>query len=87
MRIGRRGFIQGTAWIAAAPAFAGLVAFSLVEQSPASAPPRPSEPRALGGGTDRNCVIFKIEGWDRCDDRAGDQVLIRINQSWKTAWR
>lgn len=49
-------------------------------------------------------AVFKIAGWDRCTDVAGDclktssadlmasnpigdEIFIRINQSWRTAWR
>jgi len=84
MRIGRRSFIQGTACVATAPAFAGLVAFSSAMPSPASTLPKATTPGAVTGGQDKNCVTFKIAGWD-CS--SGDDVLISINQSWRTAWR
>jgi len=83
MKIGRRNFIQGTACVATAPAFAALVAFSSAASSPASTPPG-ATPRAVTGGQDGNCSGFKIAGWDCASE---DDVLISINQSWKTAWR
>jgi hypothetical protein len=98
--IGRRTFIQGTALVATAPVLANLLSLSSTAQSPPSGPLPPQ----LAARTDMNCVVFKIDGWDRCDDMAidgskissadpgtndptGEQVLISINQSWRTAWR
>ncbi len=102
--IGRRTFIQGTSFVVTAPALASLLSLPSTVQSHASSLPGPLPPQLAAGGTDMNCVVFKIDGWDRCDDVSidsstiasagsmtndppGDQVLIRINQSWRTAWR
>jgi hypothetical protein len=104
MMIGRRTFILGTSSVVTAPALASLLSLPSTVQSHASPPPGPLPPQLARGGTDMNCVVFKIDGWDRCDDVAicsstialadpmtndppGDQVLIRISQSWRTAWR
>ena len=104
MMIDRRTFIVRTAHGAAAAALANLLPLSSTAQAHAPLLPSPVPAALAAGGTDRNCVVFKIEGWDRCDDTAidgskmasadlvindpiQDQVLIRINQSWRTTWR
>ena len=33
------------------------------------------------GGVDRNCVVFKIDGWDRCDDIAIDGFEAALTDS------
>jgi hypothetical protein len=87
MIIDRRKFIQHSALLAAAPALASLLSASLT--APATAAPRPdSLPRQpVSPDNDWNRAVFKIEGWDHSLDPAGDQMLIRITQAWKTAWR
>ena len=87
MIIGRRTFIQRTALVAAAPAFASLLSLSSTAQSHTSPLSGPLQPQPAAGGKDMNGAVFKIDGWGDCENSAGDQVLIRINQSWKTAWR
>ena len=32
-------------------------------------------------------VVVMIEGWSMPDNDADDAVLLRIRQSWRTAWR
>jgi hypothetical protein len=46
-------------------------------------------PRMTGAGAGENLLVFKIDGWDNKDGEAsnGDEVWIRINPSWRVAWR
>jgi hypothetical protein len=85
MRIDRRGFIQCAALVATTPVFTALLPFSPTAQ----APPVPGRLPSPRDSTDANSIVFKIDGWD-CSDAKGsteNEVLIRINQSWRTAWR
>lgn len=82
MMIDRRIFIQGA--LGGVPALAALLSSKPLRVSQDS--PLPAQ--LAGGGTDPNQIVFKIDGWDRCDLAATDnQVSIRINQLWRTAWR
>ncbi len=85
MMIDRRSFIQCTALLATIPALAALYPLS----SMAEAPLLPGLSPNAADTTDANFVVFKIDGWDHCEakDSNGNEVLIRINQSWRTAWR
>ena len=77
MIIGRRIFIQGTAaLVATAPALANLLSLSSTAQSHASPLPGPLLPQLAGDGTNMNRVLFKIDGWDRCEDIAIDGATI-----------
>jgi hypothetical protein len=81
MIVNRRIFIQGAL---ATTTFGALLPSSASQASHASL--RPSQ--APGSGTDSNEIVFKIDGWDCCDDVAtNNQVSIKITQSWRTAWR
>jgi hypothetical protein len=85
MRIDRRSFIQSAAFVATTQAFPPLLPLpSTMELSLVRA-----ESPSARDATDATCIVFKIDGWD---DRATrsvseNEVLIRINQSWRTAWR
>ena len=79
MIMGRRAFMQRSALAAATPAFAGILSLSV------GARPLPEAWAAGAAGANRSAC--KIDGWDRCEDESREHVLIRINQSWKTAWR
>ncbi len=81
MTIDRRTFIQRTALLAAIPTLADL--------SMAEAPLPPGLSPQAADTTHANFAVLKIAGWDHCDakDSNGNEVLIRINQSWRTAWR
>jgi hypothetical protein len=46
----------------------------------------PAPPQMAVAGT-KTKHVFKVDGWDRVSDSVGDEVLIRINQAWRTAWR
>ncbi len=103
MNVDRRTFILRTALGTIAAAIAGLLPLSPTAQAYASRLPSPLPTTLPAGGTDQNCLVFKIDGWDSCDDAmdgsntapadsmindpAADRVLIRINQSWRTTWR
>jgi hypothetical protein len=85
MMIDRRSFIQCTVLAAATPTLATL--FPLAPMAEASLVPGPSPEAA--DPTTANCVVFKIDGWDHCDAElsTGSEVWIRINPSWRSAWR
>jgi hypothetical protein len=85
MMIDRRSFIQCTALLAAIPAPAALHPLS----SMAEAPPLPGLSPQAPDTTTANVVVFKVDGWDHRDAKVsnGNEVLIRINQSWRAAWR
>jgi len=101
MMIDRRTFLQGAALVVTPPALAALFSFSSTVQSRASRLPCALPPPTAGSGTAVNAIVFKIGGWDRCGDFARDrssadpvtkdstanEVWIRINQSWRSAWR
>jgi hypothetical protein len=77
MMIGRRTFIQGTALVATAPVLADLLSLSSTAQSHASPLPGPS-PTQPAARTDVNGVVFKIYGWDVCDDVAVNGATIAL---------
>jgi hypothetical protein len=83
MTIDRRNFIQYTALLATVPSIAALYPLSSVAGAPPLPVPEAAEMK------DANSVVFKIDGWDHCDTKVsnGDEVLIRINQTWRAAWR
>lgn len=82
MMIDRRIFIQGA--LGVVPALAALLPSKPLQASRDS--PLPAQ--VARGGTDPSQIVFKIDGWDCCDPSATDnQVSIRINQLWRTAWR
>jgi hypothetical protein len=77
--IDRRTFIiQGATLFATAPALAILLPGPATAQTPLMTRP----------GADENSILFKIDGWDLCDTTVsnGNEVWIRINQSWRAAW-
>jgi hypothetical protein len=74
MNIDRRSFMQGAAFIAVTPAFAGLF----------PAAPTTSRAREMASlpekGTQGDRIVFKIDGWDLDAKNPSDNVvLIRIN--------
>ena len=80
MMIDRRTFIiQGATLLATAPALAVVLPGSSAAQTPLM----------TGAGTDETSILFKIDGWDACDAEVstGNEVWLRINQSWRAAWR
>jgi hypothetical protein len=85
--IDRRTFIQGAAFFATAPVIAAMLPLSSTAPSQVSQLGGPAR-EMVEDATD-NSTIFKIDGWDRynAEGPAGDEVLIKINQSWRTGWR
>ena len=80
MMIDRRTFIvQGATLLATAPALAILLL----------SPSTPQTPLMTEAGANENPILFKIDGWDDCDADLtnGNDVWLRINQSWRVAWR
>ena len=43
--------------------------------------PGPLTTELIAGGMDRNCVVFKIDGWDRCDEKAIDGSKAALSDS------
>jgi TAT (twin-arginine translocation) pathway signal sequence len=84
----RRTFIQGAALAAATPAFAALVPLPSDARSSIATVTNPA-PYVNEDGSDVKAVVFNIDGWDLSDVKTSteNEVLIRINQSWRTAWR
>jgi len=72
MIVDRRTFIVCTAFGAAAAALANLsLPFSTVEAHE-SLLPSPVPTSVAAAATDRNSVVFKIDGWDCCEAVAID---------------
>jgi hypothetical protein len=80
----RRAFIQGATVVAATPAVTALVILSSTKKR--------SEVESASS-TDRNSnaaklVVFKVDGWhSNTVDSSENEVTIRIDQSWRAAWR
>jgi len=70
MIVDRRTFIVSTALSVTAAGLANLLPPSPTAQAHASLVPTPLPTTLPTGGTDRNCVVFKIDGWNCCDDSA-----------------
>jgi hypothetical protein len=88
MVIDRRHFIQRVAFVTTAPAIAALLPLSTRSLPPASILDEPVTQRPTSAA-DANSIIFTIDGWDRYDAKvpSANEVLIRVNQSWRAAWR
>jgi hypothetical protein len=71
MKIDRRTFIA-TALGATAATVANFTSRSSTVQARTSLPPCLLKRELVASGMDRNCVVFKIDGWDCCDDIAID---------------
>ena len=75
MMIDRRAFVAGTALVAVAPTL-GLL--------PTQAGPSVAAPSAATAAR----IVFMIEGWSAQDDSTkDDQLWVRVDRSWRTAWR
>jgi hypothetical protein len=101
--INRRIFVQSAALVGAAPVFANLLLFPSGSKSGEILNSEPISGQHTTVHSDTNSVLFKIDGWDWNDigvdrtrlesvDRASDtsndsQTVIRLTQSWHTAWR
>ena len=82
----RRTFIQGAALLGITPVLVTVfprLPEAQMRTSRLASVPSPSE------GADGNTVVFKIDGWEYSDskDQSLNEVSIRLNQSWGTAWR
>ena len=74
MIIDRRAFAAGTALVAIAPMVAPP--FELLSSS------LPADAASIGR------VVFMIDGWSsRGDSVTDDQLWIRVDRSWRAAWR
>ena len=70
MLIGRRSFIMSTTLLATAPALANLLSLSSIARSHSSLMPELVTSQAPAGAADMNGLVFKIDGWNVCDDIA-----------------
>lgn len=83
----RRVFIQRIFLVATAPV---VVAFlPLADAVPVSSSRNSLPIQEPDDVTDKDLVLFRIYGWDELDAEgpSGNGLSIRINQSWRTAWR
>jgi hypothetical protein len=82
MIIDRRTFIQGSTLVASTSVLATLLPRTLATQ------PQPVQREQALNETARSPVVFKVDGWSPNSERPEDnEVLIRLNQSWRAAWR
>jgi hypothetical protein len=72
MIIDRRTFILSTALATAAQALAMLPSLLSAVRSHASLLPDSFPPQSPASETDMSCLVFKIDGWDRCGGIAID---------------
>jgi hypothetical protein len=88
MMIDRRTFIQSAALFATAPVIAAMLPLSSTAQSQISQLTGLAREMAKDAA-DRNSIVFKIDGWDVYDANGpvGNELLIKINQWWRTGWR
>jgi hypothetical protein len=97
--IDRRTFIQSVALVATTSAAAALVPLTTTALSQ-NLQIVGSLQAMADNGTDRNPVVLRIDGWDRYDrDIASapssvspvttvrEEVVIKINHSWRATWR
>jgi hypothetical protein len=82
MIVDRRTFIQGSAFVASTSVLSILLPHSLVMEVQSVQSKQGVEETVC------NSAVFKIDGWS-VDTKEPDEneVLIRISQSWRTAWR
>ena len=78
MVIDRRTFVLTSLGAGMAAAVANFLSLSSTPQARRSPLPNPLPTQLIPGGTDMNSVVFKIDGWDCCDEG-------EINDS-KMAW-
>jgi hypothetical protein len=98
MMIDRRTFIQSAGVVVATSAAAVVLPRSSRAQSQNSLTVGPGL-AMVDDGTKGGLVVFKIDGWDHHTALVGsspnavttvsssNEVGIKINQSWRTAWR
>jgi hypothetical protein len=78
----RRIFIQGAAIIAAGD----LLSIPLKSQTNSSSDKDLASGAKSIGGIEAKQVM-KVYGWDELGDPSRDEVFIRVNHSWRAAWR
>ena len=85
--IDRRVFLQRT-FLAATTQVVGAF-LPVAGALPASSRPDSLSTPELRHVANKDLVLFKIDGWDEVDAQGanGNELLIRMNQSWRTAWR
>jgi hypothetical protein len=72
MPISRRIFLVDTGLAATAPVLASLLSWSPTEPSRASPQLNPLSSHLPADGTDKNCIVFKIDGWHCRDNTSID---------------
>jgi hypothetical protein len=103
MMINRRIFVQGAALVGTTPVLANLLLLASETQSREFPKSEPISELRTAVHSATNCALFKIDGWncndigvdrtqlesvDRVSDTSNDsQTVIRLTQSWRTAWR
>jgi hypothetical protein len=92
MIINRRIFVQSAALVGAAPVLANLLLLPSGTQSREFQKTALMPAQHTRVNSDANSSLFKIDGWDRNDigvDRSqlDSHTVIRLTQSWRTAWR
>jgi hypothetical protein len=89
---GRRSFLIGCGCIVAAPAFAeiGLPLPLATGDLPPSLPADALAQAGMASPTTPVDIVLRIEGWESPLDSqspADGRARIRINSSWRVAWR
>jgi hypothetical protein len=96
MTFNRRNFIQGATCLAVAPAVANLLLLSSSAQSNGPGAAELSSEQDVAVKDASGNSLFKIYGWDavgtdqlqsNLSPVSNGQTVIRVTQSWRTAWR
>ncbi len=82
MLIDRRSFMQAAALVAVGDLLSPSSNVRAYASSFAA-----SVPTQMAVGETCTKHVFKVDGWDRLCDPVGNEVFIRVNQAWRTAWR
>jgi hypothetical protein len=101
--INRRTFVQSAALVGAAPVLANLLLLPSESKSREILNTEPIPSQHTRAYSDKNSAMFKIDGWDwpdigvdRTELESADRIsgtssdrqpVIRLTQSWRTAWR
>lgn len=87
---GRRSFLIGCGCILTAPSLAEIGLPLATGNTPRSLPANSSAQAEMAGPTTPEDLVLRIDGWESPVDPehpADGQAWIRINSSWKAAWR
>jgi hypothetical protein len=100
MTMHRRAFLIATGVVIAAPVFPDLLPIRPEMQSPGLLIPEATHAQPLDIRVETKSAEFNIDGWDLLKDSltrrsststanpvTSDEVLIKVNQTWRTAWR